>query len=419
MAVIQIKKSPEKSLNFDAERVRADFLQLAETKIHGKDLVYLDNAATTLKPLKVVEAIAAYYQYESANIHRGIHFLSEAGTSRYEAVREKVRAFINAKAVEEIIFTGGTTASINLVAKTYGLANLKKGDEVLISTMEHHSNIVPWQMLCEATGALLKIIPINDAGEILISEYERLLSAKTKIVSITYVSNTLGTINPIKEMTKAAHKVGAVVVVDAAQAVAHLKTDVLDLDCDFLAFSGHKIFGPTGVGVLYGKKNLLEAMPPFLGGGDMIDVVTFEKTTYNDLPHKFEAGTPHIAGVIGLGAALDYVNELGLKNIAAHEETLLALATAAVQKIPGVRLVGTAKNKSAILSFVVDGKHALDIGTLLDLEGIAVRTGHHCTQPLLKRLGLTSTVRASFSVYNNFDDVDKFSTALKKVINLM
>ncbi len=414
-----MKKSPEKNLSFDAARVRADFLQLAETKIHGKDLVYLDNAATTLKPLSVVEAIAAYYQYESANIHRGIHFLSEAGTARYENVREQVKGFINAASTDEIIFTGGTTASLNLVAKTFGEATLKKGDEVLISTMEHHSNIVPWQMLCEKTGALLKIIPINDAGEILIPEYEKHLSAKTKIVSVTFVSNTLGTINPVKDMIRAAHKVGAVVVVDAAQAVAHLKTDVQDLDCDFLAFSAHKIFGPTGVGVLYGKKKLLEAMPPFLGGGDMIDVVTFEKTTYNDLPHKFEAGTPHIAGVIGLGAALDYVNDVGLENIAVHEHALLARATEAIQKIAGVSLVGTAKNKSAILSFVVEGKHALDIGTLLDLEGVAVRTGHHCTQPLLARLGLTSTVRASFSVYNNFDDVEQFVASLQKVINLM
>lgn len=419
MSVEQRKIIFSDQAHFDVKGIRKDFLQLEQTKVHGKPLVYLDNAATTLKPKQVVDAISEYYQFESANIHRGVHFLSEQGTVRYEAVREKVKKFINAAESCEVIFSYGTTEAINLVAKSYGAAFLKKGDEIIISAMEHHSNIVPWQMLCEQTGAVLKVIPITDAGEIIFDEYTKLLNARTKIVSIVYVSNALGTVNPVKQMIEQAHRCGAVVVVDAAQAVAHMPVDVQDLDCDFLAFSGHKIFGPTGIGVLYGKKNLLESMPPFLGGGDMIDIVTFEKTTYNDLPHKFEAGTPHIAGVIGLGAALDYVMTIGFDEIAAHEHDLLAYATTEILKIPGVRIIGTAKNKGAILSFVVDGVHALDIGTLIDLQGVAIRTGHHCTQPLLKRLGLTNTARASFSFYNTREDVDSFIAALKKVLTMM
>lgn len=408
-----IKQDQIQSL--DVARIRSDFKQVLQTKVNGKPLVYLDSAASTLKPKQVVDALAEYYQFESSNIHRGVHYLSEKGTNRFEETRESVRRLINAPDKSQIIFTRGTTESINLVAQSYG-DFLKAGDEIIISTMEHHSNIVPWQMLCERKGCVLKVIPINDDGEILIEDLKKLLSPKTKLVSVVAVSNTLGTINPIKEMIALAHEAGAVFVVDAAQAVAHMPIDVEDLDCDFLAFSAHKIFGPTGVGVLYGKKELLDKMPPVQGGGDMIDVVTFAKTTYNVIPHKFEAGTPHIGGVIGLKPALEYVEHLGFDKIAEYEHRLLELATELLLKeVAGVRVIGTAKNKASVLSFVIENAHPHDIGTLIDMEGVAIRTGHHCTQPLLNRFGVTATARASFSIYNTEDDVHTFIDALKKV----
>ena len=399
--------------------VRADFLQVLETKVHGKPLVYLDNAASTLKPKSVVQTVSDYYQYQSANIHRGVHTLSEKGTLAYENVRKQVAGFINAKEDREVIYTKGTTDSINLVAKTYGRAFLKKGDEVLISTLEHHSNIVPWQMLCEEVGCVLKVIPVSDQGEINMADLDLLLSEKTKLVSVVHVSNTLGTINDVKTIIQKAHAVNAVVLVDGAQAIAHEKVDVQDLDCDFYAFSAHKIYGPTGVGVLYGKAHLLEAMPPFEGGGDMIDVVTFEKTTYNDIPFKFEAGTPHIAGVIGLGAALGYVEQIGFEWIQIHEMELLAYATEKLEKIEGLKILGPQSNKASVISFIVEGVHPSDLGTLIDHEGVAIRTGHHCTQPLLQRLGVTSTSRASFSIYNTKKEIDIFVAALIKVLEML
>lgn len=405
--------------SFSVNDIRNDFLQVLETKVHGKPLVYLDNAASTLKPKSVVQVLSDYYQYESANIHRGVHTLSEKGTNRYEEVRKQIARFLNSATDREIIYTKGTTDGINLVAKTYGKAFLKKGDEVLISTLEHHSNIVPWQMLCEEVGCTLKVIPINDDGEIIMSEFEKSLTDKTKLVSVVHVSNALGTINDVKTIIQKAHAKNAVVLVDGAQAVAHQKVDVQDLDCDFYVFSSHKIFGPTGVGALYGKQKLLEAMPPFEGGGDMIDVVTFEKTTYNDIPFKFEAGTPHIGGVIGLGEAISYVERLGFDWIHQHEMELLNYATGLLQKIEGLRILGPKENKASVISFVVEGVHPSDVGTLIDHEGVAIRTGHHCTQPLLTRLGVTSTCRASFSIYNTKEEVDVFVAALKKVIDLL
>jgi len=404
---------------FDVYKIRQDFPQVANTKVHGKPLIYLDSAASTLKVLPVIETVSKHYTYEASNIHRGVHFLSEQGTTQYENTRVKMRDFLSAKHKEEIIFTKGTTESINLVARTYGEATLKKGDEIILSEMEHHSNIVPWQILCEKVGATIKVIPVNDDGELIMEEYEKLLSEKTKIVSVVYISNSLGTINPVKDIIEKAHKHNAVVLIDAAQAAAHQAIDVQDLDCDFLALSGHKMFGPTGVGILYGKKDILNAMPPFLGGGDMIDKVTFEKTTYNDLPHKFEAGTPNIASVIGLAPAIDYINKIGLSKIAAHENEILQYATAEIKKIDGVRLIGAAKNKSSVLSFVIDGCHPQDVGTLIDMEGIAIRTGHHCTQPLMERFQVSATCRASFSIYNTKEDVDVFVTALKKVKGML
>jgi len=412
-------KSPSFQNEFDVQRIREDFPQLLETKVNGKPLIYLDNAATTLKPISVVEAVSQYYQYETANIHRGVHFLSEKGTTLYENTRTQIQEFIGAADRAEVLFTRGTTESINLVANSYGRAFLKKGDEIIISEMEHHSNIVPWQILCEEKGCQLKIIPMNDDGELILEEYEKLLSKKTKIVSVVYVSNTLGTINPVKKIIDAAHKFDAVVVLDAAQTVAHIPVNVQELDCDFFAFSGHKIFGPTGIGVLYGKKDLLEKMPPFLSGGDMIDIVTFEKTTYNVLPHKFEAGTPHIAGVLGLAPAIQYVQNIGFDGIIKHEKELLNYATAAILEIDGVKILGTAKNKASVLSFVIEGVDPSDIGTLIDMEGVAVRTGHHCTQPIMQHYGIYASARASFSLYNTKDDVDVFIKALKKVREML
>lgn len=399
------------------ENVLKDFPQISREH-DGNIITYLDSAATTLKPSAVVDTVSRYYLSECSNVHRGIHTLSEICTDRFELTRDKVQAFINAPKREEIIFTKGTTDSINLVAHSFSQMDLGPGDEVIISEMEHHSNIVPWQMACERSGATLKAAPINDKGEILIDEYKKLLTEKTKLVSIVFVSNALGTVNPIKEMIALAHDVGAKFMVDAAQAVAHEKVDVQDLDCDFLAFSGHKMFGPTGTGVLYGKEELLNAMPPYQGGGDMIDQVTIEKTTYNVLPHKFEAGTPNIAGVIGLGAAVDYIQELGIEDMKAYENDLLEYATKKMEEVPGLKLIGTAKNKASVLSFIIDGLHPHDIATLANKYHLALRTGHHCAQPLMKRLGVPATARASLSIYNTKEDVDKLVKALTKMAEL-
>ena len=372
---------------FDVERVRADFPILAQ-KVHGKPLVYLDNAATSQKPRAVIDAMSGYYEGTNANIHRAVHLLSEQATEEYEAARATVQKFINAASPTEIIFVRGTTEGINLVAQTYGRAQIHAGDEVIVTDMEHHSDIVPWQLLCEDRGAKLRVVPINDRGELILEEYAKLLGPKTKLVCVTHVSNALGTINPVRKIVDMAHSHGIPVLVDGAQAVPHLKVDVQALDCDFYSFSGHKVYGPTGIGVLYGKKALLEAMPPYQGGGDMILSVTFEKTTYNRLPYKFEAGTPDIAGVIGLGAALEYVGGLGIENIAAHEHELLDYATAAVSSIPGLKIIGTAREKAGVLSFMLENIHPHDIGTILDREGIAIRTGHHCSQPVMQRFGV-------------------------------
>jgi cysteine desulfurase / selenocysteine lyase len=398
----------------EVARWRADFPILSQ-QVYGKPLVYLDNGATTQKPGVVIEAENRYYREYNSNIHRGVHALSQRATEVYETARGKVQRFLNAGAPEEIIFVRGTTEAINLVAQSYGRSRIKPGDEILISAMEHHSNIVPWQILCEQTGAKLRVVPINDAGEFMMKEYEELLSSSTKMVAVVHLSNALGTINPVQEIIDRAHELGVPVLVDGAQAAAHLNVDVQKLDCDFYAFSGHKIYGPTGIGVLYGKRTLLEAMPPYQGGGDMIRAVTFEKTEYNILPYKFEAGTPNIAGAIGLGAALDYVSGIGLETIAAHERDLLCYATEAVSEIPGLRLIGTAREKSSMLSFVIEGAHPHDIGTILDHDGIAVRAGHHCAMPVMDRFGVPATVRASFALYNTRDEVDALVAGIHKV----
>lgn len=394
--------------------LRNDFPQL-KTSVHGKPLVYFDNAASTLKCLPVIEALEQHYRYEVANIHRGVHFLSEQGTTKYEQTRSCVAKFLGAKKVEEIIFTKGTTDSLNLVAHTFGLDQLRPGDQIILSTMEHHSNIVPWQMVAQRTGAIIVECPITDAGEIAEETFRSLLNAKTKIVAMVHISNGMGTINPIKKFIQLAHEVGAIFVVDGAQAIAHQSVDVQDLDCDFYAFSGHKIFGPTGTGVLYGKEDLLNSMSPYQGGGDMIDVVSFQGTTYNTLPHKFEAGTPHIAGIIALKAALDYVQKIGLEKIAKYEHQLLSYATEKMQDIAGIKFIGQAKEKSAVISFTLDGAHPHDIGTLLDQQGIAIRTGHHCNQPLMKRMNVTATARASFCFYNTCEEIDIFIDGLRKI----
>jgi cysteine desulfurase/selenocysteine lyase len=402
---------------YDIKAVRADFPILQET-IHGKPLVYLDNAATTQKPVQVIAALDEYYCHYNSNIHRGVHTLSEKATAAYEGARKKIRTFINAESTKEIIFTRGTTESINLVAQSYGRSTLKPGDEIIISEMEHHSNIVPWQLLCEQTGAVLKIIPINDDGELIMEAYEKLLNAKTRIVSILHISNALGTITPVKKIIDMAHAHNAVVLVDGAQAVAHIPVDVQALNCDFYVFSGHKIFGPTGTGVLYGKRELLEQMPPYQGGGDMIKMVTFKKTTYNDLPHKFEAGTPHIAGFIGLGVAFDYVTKIGLENISAWEADLLHYATEATSSIKELKLIGTAKEKASILSFVLEGIHPHDIGTILDHEGIAIRAGHHCAMPVMEHFKIPATARASFAFYNTRAEVDQLVLGINKCLEI-
>jgi cysteine desulfurase / selenocysteine lyase len=399
---------------FDAQTIRRDFPVLHQ-KVHGKPLVYLDNAATTQKPLAVIEAIANYYRHDNSNIHRGVHTLSERATEAYEKVRLAAQRFLNAADSKEIIFVRGTTEGINLVAQTYGRKNIGSGDEVLITALEHHSNIVPWQLLCEEKGARLRVAPINDRGELLLDEFEKLLGSRTKIVALGHLSNALGTINPIREITRMAHARNIPVLVDGAQAAPRMPVDVQELDCDFYAISGHKMYGPTGIGVLYGKTELLEAMPPYQGGGDMIASVTFEKTVYNRLPYKFEAGTPNIADTIGLGAAIEYLNSLGLDQIEQHEADLLNYATSAVESIPGVHIVGTAREKAGVLSFVMDDIHPHDIGTILDNEGIAVRTGHHCAQPVMQRFNIPATARASFGLYNTRAEVDALVAGIHKV----
>lgn len=401
-------------MDFDVNRVRADFPILART-IHGKPLVYLDNAATTQKPQPVIDAMIRYYTAENSNIHRGVHTLSELATERYEQSRVTVQRFLNAAESLEIVFVRGATEGINLVAQTWGRANIGHGDEIVISAMEHHSNIVPWQILCEQQGANLRVAPVNDAGELLLDEFEKLLGPKTKLVAIAHVSNALGTVNPVRKIVEAAHQWNVRVLIDGAQAVPHMPVDVQVLDCDFYVFSGHKIYAPTGIGILYGKAELLETMPPYQGGGDMISSVTFEKTLYNRLPHKFEAGTPHVSGAIGLGAALEYVNSIGLDRIARHENQVLAYGTKRLLEIPGLRLIGTAREKEGILSFVLEGIHPHDVGTILDQEGIAIRTGHHCAQPLMERFGVPATARASLALYNTMEEMDALATGIEKV----
>jgi cysteine desulfurase / selenocysteine lyase len=400
------------AVKLDLKKIRADFPILAQ-RVHGRRLVYLDNAATSQKPRAVIDAIVRYYEQDNANIHRGVHALSVRATEAHDGARETVRQFLNAGSPKEIVFVRGATEALNLVAQSYGRGHVGAGDEVLITAMEHHSNIVPWQILCEEKSAHLKVAPIDDRGQLRLDEFAKLIGPRTKIVAITHVSNALGTVNPLREMIELAHEQGVPVIVDGAQAVPHFAVDVRALDCDFYAFSGHKVYGPTGIGVLYGKAALLDAMPPYQGGGDMISSVTFEKTTYNDLPHKFEAGTPDIAGAIALGAALDYVNELGMDNVAAHEHELLDYATEAVDSLPGIRLIGTADERVGALSFVVDGIHPHDLGTILDREGIAIRTGHHCAQPVMDRFGVPATARASFAVYNCKEDVDALVNGIR------
>lgn len=400
------------------EKAREDFPMLKKT-MHGKPLVYLDTAATAQKPQSVIDAMNDFYSKRYGTVHRAVYELATHSTNEYQEVRKKVAAFLNAVKPEEIIFTRGTTEAINMIAYSFGKAFVKPGDEVIISEIEHHSNIVPWQLMCEDRGAKLRIIPVDDDGVLKLDEYAKLLNPKTKLVAIGHISNALGTEHPIKEMITMAHKVGAKVLVDGAQAAPHMPVNVQDLDADFYAFSGHKLYGPTGIGILYGKEKLLEEMPPYQGGGDMIESVTFDKTTYNVLPLKFEAGTPMIAEVIGLGAAIDYLNALGVQNIHDWEHQLLTYATEQMKTIPGVHIIGTAPQKGAIISFKVDGVHPLDIGTMLDLHGVAMRTGHHCAQPAMKRFGVEATARASFGLYNNKEDVDRFIAALKQVIKLL
>jgi len=403
---------------YDVQKIRQDFPVLNQMA-HGKPLVYLDNAATTQKPQAVINAIVDYYQHDNSNVHRGVHLLSERATQAYEKARETVQHFLNAAHSSEIVFVRGTTEAINLVAQTYGRKNIGKGDEILITAMEHHSNIVPWQMLCEEKGATLRVAPINDRGELLLDEFEKLLGPKTKLVAIPHLSNALGTINPVREITRLAHQHNIPVLVDGAQAAPRMRVDVQELDVDFYAISSHKLYGPTGVGVLYGKTKLLEAMPPYQGGGDMIASVTFEKTIYNKIPYKFEAGTPDIAGVIGLGAAIEYLERLGIDKIEQHEHELLVYATEKISAIPGVTVIGTAQNKAGVLSFVMDGIHPHDIGTILDHEGIAVRTGHHCAQPVMQRYNIPATARASFGLYNTKEEVDALVAGIKRVSEVL
>ncbi|GHA18420.1 cysteine desulfurase [Arenicella chitinivorans] len=403
---------------FDVNRYRAEFPALHQ-EISGRPLVYLDNGASTQKPQAVIDAVESFYAHDYANVHRGIHTLSQRATDLFEAARETVRQFINAASLEEVIFTSGTTESINLVAHSFVRANLQPGDEVIVSMMEHHSNIVPWQLLEQQVGLKVRVIPINEHGELLFDEFLKLLSPKTKLLAITQLSNALGTITPLKAMIDAAHDVGAKVLVDGAQAIAHMEVDVQALDCDFYAFSGHKLFSPTGVGVLYGKRALLDAMPPYQGGGEMIKVVSFEGTEFNELPHKFEAGTPNIAGVIGLASGIDYVTQIGLGQIAAYEHALLEYATAKLSAIDGLRIIGTAKDKASILSFQIAGVHASDLGTLLDHQGVAIRVGHHCAMPVMAFFGVDATARASLAFYNTREDIDALVDAIQKAISML
>ena len=405
------------ALAYDVQAVRADFPVL-EQEVHGHPLVYLDNAATTQKPRQVIDAVRHYYEHDNANVHRGVHELSQRATRDYEAARDAMRDFLGARASRELVFVRGTTEAINLVAQSFVRPRVGPGDEILITHMEHHSNIVPWQMVCQQTGASLKVVPITDDGALDMDAFHSLLSDKTAFVSVAHVSNALGTVNPVAHIIRAAHAVGARVLVDGAQAAPHIPIDVRALDADFYAVSGHKMYAPTGIGVLYGREQLLQEMPPYQGGGDMISSVTFEGTTYNDIPFKFEAGTPNIAGAIGLGAAARYLTDLGLDAVAAHEHDLLEYATRRVQEVPGVRLIGTAPHKAGVLSFEVKGIHPHDIGTLMDGEGVAIRTGHHCAQPVMDRFGVPATSRASLGIYNTRDDVDRFVEALGKVVEV-
>ena len=403
--------------NFDVNKIREDFPILSR-KVNGKDLVYLDNGGSSQSPASVIERFNKYVTEEHSNVHRGVHYLSQLATNEYEKAREKVKKFINAREAKECIFVRGTTEGVNLVAQSYGRANFNEGDEIILSQMEHHANIIPWQMIAEEKGAKIRVIPINENGELILDEYENLFNERTKFVSIIHVSNALGTINPVKQMIETAHKYGVPVMIDAAQSVPHFKIDVQDLDCDFLTFSGHKMFAPTGSGVLYGKKELLEKMPPYQTGGSMIRTVTFEKTTFAGLPEKFEAGTPAIATSIAIGAAIDYLENVGMDNIAAYEHELLEYATKKLSNIEGVRIIGTAKEKASVISFTIDDIHPHDIGTILDQEGIAVRAGHHCAQPIMQFFKIPATARASFAFYNTKEEVDKLAEAVQKVIEV-
>jgi cysteine desulfurase/selenocysteine lyase len=404
----------QQQASYNVRKIREDFPILA-APVNGKSLIYLDNAATTQKPRIVLDALKHFYTQECSNIHRGVHYLSERATASYEASREKVRRFINAGSIREIIFVRGTTEAINLVAQTYGSRQVGPGDEILITEMEHHSNIVPWQILSEEKGASLRVVPITPSGELVLEQFAQLLGPRTRIVAITNVSNALGTINPVRDIIRLAHEHNVPVLVDGAQAVQHMPVDVQAMDCDFFAFSGHKVYGPTGIGVLYGKESFLEAMPPYQGGGDMISSVTFEKTLYNKLPYKFEAGTPNVAGGIGLGAAIDYVESIGPENIRTHEQELLAYGTRLLQSLDGLQIIGTAKEKASVISFVLAGIHPHDIGTILDKEGIAIRTGHHCAQPVMEFFNIPATARASLGMYNSRDDLEALAEGIRKV----
>ncbi|MFQ5570944.1 MAG: SufS family cysteine desulfurase [Rhodothermales bacterium] len=418
MRDLDIQTAPAASTSYDVEHVRADFPALHQEIYDGQPLVYLDNAATSQKPQAVIDRLDAYYIRENSNVHRGVHFLSQQATEEYEAAREQIARFINAPEAHQIIYTRGATEAINLVAASYGRTQVGSGDEIVISTMEHHSNIVPWQMLCEERGATLRVIPINNRGELLFDDYQRLLTERAKLVAVAHVSNSMGTVNPVQRMIDEAHRYDIPVLLDGAQAVQHMPVDVQALGCDFYCFSSHKMYGPTGIGILYGKESLLDAMPPYQGGGDMIETVTLEGTTYDRLPYKFEAGTPHIAGAIGLGAAVAYLQHLGLEAVARYEAALLHYATERLQEIDGLRLIGTAEKKASVLSFLIGDVHPYDAGTILDRLGIAVRTGHHCTQPLMKRFGIPGTVRASLALYNTREDVDALVAGLHKVKKL-
>ncbi|MBL7893559.1 MAG: cysteine desulfurase [Bacteroidia bacterium] len=422
-----MKTAVEHKVKFDQAKIRADFPILSRL-VNNKPLIYFDSGATAQKPQVVIDALKNYYEHDNANIHRGVHRLSQDITIAYEAARATIQKHLNAEFAHEIIFTKGTTDSISLVAASFGKKFIKAGDEIIVSEMEHHSNILPWQLLCEEKGAILKVIPINDNGELIVEEFKKILSSKTKMVAVTHVSNTLGTINPVKELVRLVREMnpplrggrgGACILIDGAQAVPHMNVDVQDLDCDFYCFSGHKVYGPTGVGILYGKEKWLNQMPPYQGGGGTIKTVTFAKTVYADLPLKFEAGTPHIAGGIGLAAAINYIDNIGLDNIAAYEHELLIYATEKLKQIQGLRIIGNAKNKAGVISFVVDGLHPLDIGTILDKQGIAVRTGHHCTQPLMEHYGIPGTIRASFAFYNTKEEIDKLVEGIEKAIKML